>query len=414
MDESQHRRSPTVEAAPDADTAGDLSVDVGILVANSPQGDPDALYSFARQMVEDTTSELQSVTDVAWRVHAEETHPLPDRRARRPSEFLDEAALRMVEGPYDMIVVLTDTPLLSRRRKIVSGLASPVSRIVVVSTHKLLISPRDKPVRAIDSEPVRWNGAALLLHLFGHVLGARHGAANGVMEPFEFDPDRQSVPDFDAEMGSRLHRVANQIPEEDATPRGRVRRLAFHVRSATRHPAQILWALVHSRAPLLSFSLPKLATAALTPTLILVFSAETWDVGLHMTDAVAAMFAAGSVLAAAVHLMSVQNLSFPRKRSQLITEHVALVNVTIFLILVLAMVGLFALVGSIILVIELFVFPSDLMANWPTLEEPAVGIADLVRTAAFISTIGVLSGALAGGIENRAVLRQIALFLDRP
>lgn len=47
-------------------------------------------------------------------------------------------------------------------------------------------------------------------------------------------------------------------------------------------------------------------------------------------------------------------------------------------------------------------------------EEPAVGLGDLVRTGAFISTIGVLSGALAGGLEDRTIVSHLTLFLDRP
>lgn len=54
------------------------------------------------------------------------------------------------------------------------------------------------------------------------------------------------------------------------------------------------------------------------------------------------------------------------------------------------------------------------MTNWPSLEDPAVDFVDLVRVGVFISTIGVLSGALAGGVENRMALRHLALFLDRP
>ncbi len=63
---------------------------------------------------------------------------------------------------------------------------------------------------------------------------------------------------------------------------------------------------------------------------------------------------------------------------------------------------------------ELVVFPPNLMSNWPSLEEPAVGFIDLVRTGAFISTVGVLSGALAGGLENRVSISHLALFPDRP
>jgi hypothetical protein len=72
---------------------------------------------------------------------------------------------------------------------------------------------------------------------------------------------------------------------------------------------------------------------------VIVFSAESWDVALHLSNATAALFAVVSILAAAIHLMFVQNLFFPWRKHQIITEHMALVNVSVFAILVAAMVG---------------------------------------------------------------------------
>ncbi len=133
-----------------------------------------------------------------------------------------------------------------------------------------------------------------------------------------------------------------------------------------------------------------------------------------MGNVTAGLFAVLSDLLAALYLMFSLNLSVPRKHHRILTELTALVNVTVLLILVLSTVGLFVLVWSIILVIELLVFPPNLMSNWPSPEDPAVGFIDLIRTGAFISTIGVLSGALAGGLENRNVVSHLTLFLDEP
>jgi len=151
-----------------------------------------------------------------------------------------------------------------------------------------------------------------------------------------------------------------------------------------------------------------------TPTLILVFSAETWDVGMNLDNVTAVSFAAASILLAAVYLVFSLNLNVPRERRAVVTEHVALLNVAILGVLVLGMAGLFALVGAVMLVIEFVVFPPNLMTNWPSLEDPVVTVVDLVRTGGFIATIGVLSGALAGGLEDRTILRQLALFLAKP
>jgi hypothetical protein len=314
-----------------------------------------------------------------------------------------------------VVLVLTDALLRSSRERFVPGLASALGRVAVVSVRQLRRAPRGEPRRPLDAPALRWNGATLLLHLLGHVLCAGHSrTGDGVMRPFRFDPARRSLPEFDAAVGAELERIAGPDPADVARSRDPLRRLWFYAVTATRNPWHVGRALVRSRAPLLPFSLPKLSTAALTPTLVIVFSAEAWDVGFHMADLTAGLFALASVVAAAVYLLFIQNLSFPRKEHRVITEHTALVNVTVFLVLLGAMVGLFALVGTIILAIQLVVFPPNLLSNWPSLEDPAIGFVDLVRTAAFISTVGVLSGALAGGLENRTIVRHLTLVRDTP
>lgn len=405
-------RADSVTAGDPSDDDSTPRIDVGVLIAHSPTADVEPLRSFAERTARDGVAELAAATDASWRVDCADPNPLNDAAPRRPSECLDEAALHMVKRPFDLVVVVTDVPLTTREERSVEGLASPVSRVVVVSTRRLLRRPGLETVQTLDSAAVRWNAATLLVHLLGHVFGANH-EDGGVMAPFSFDSARRSVPPFDADITQHLRKIATRIPETDVS-RGRLRRLGFHVLSLVRNPGTVATTLLQSRAPLLPFSLPRLSTAAVTPTIILVFSAEAWDVGLNLTNRTAALFAVLSIVAAAFHLLSVQRLSFPRERSQVLTEHMALVNVTVFLILVVAMIGLFVLVGSNMFLIELVVFPPHLMTNWPSLEDPTVGLTDLVRVGGFISTLGVLSGALAGGIENRMALRHLALFRDRP
>lgn len=414
MPESGSRRSRLGTVTASQDGGRDLAVDVGVLVAHSPQGDPDGLSAFAARMASDAVGELADATEATWRFHEADPERLGDAAPRSPSAFLDEASLRMGTGPYDVVVVVTDVPVVSRSGRQMPGLASPVSRIAVVSTRRLRVSSRDQPHRPLDAPAVRWNGAALLLHLLGHVLGATHSEGDGVMAPFRVNPDRDGVPAFDAYGERHLRRVATHVPEPGTESRGAIGRVWFHLASAARNPDQLLRALVRSRGLLLPLDLPKLSTAALAPTLVLVFSAETWDVGIHLTDGTAALFAAVSVVAAALYLRHAHDLAFPRGHDRPVTEHTALVNVVVLLVLLSAAVGLFVLVGTVMLFIELVVFPPDLMTNWPSLENPAVGIGDLVRTAAFIASLGVLSGALGGGLESRTFLGHLALFLDHP
>jgi predicted Zn-dependent protease len=393
-------------------------IHVGVLPAHAPDTPVDVLESFARRLSDDVVPVLEEATGTRWIFHAEDSTRLSNDDPRRPSDFLDEASLRMVEGPYDAMVILTDVALVSRHQRVVPGLASPVGRMIVLSTRKFQISPRGEPFRTLDCEAVRWNAATLLLHLVGHVLGLGHvpPREEAVMSPFSFDPSRRSLPSFSARSQRKLGRLASRFPEREDVDEGTLSELSFHLSSALRHPGQALVPVVRSWAPFLPLHLPRLATAAVAPAFILVFTAEIWDAGFHMTNRAVWTYALLSILASAVYLLMAQNLFLPHKEKRYHTEHLAVVNVGIFFTILFATLGLFLMLGLLMLGIQLFIFPPDLIREWPSLELDlaAVTLVDQVRIAALISTIGVLTGALGGGLESRDVIRHLALFEAEP
>lgn len=365
-----------------------------------------SLDDFATRMADDARPELERATARAWSFHLLPERGLERDDPRRPSDFLDDAALRMVEGPYDLVVVVTDVPLVSRR--MVAGVASAVARVVVVSTWKLRLGSRGEPLRDVEAPAVRWNAAALLLHLLGHALGLPAGT--GVMAPWTPDADRTRVPSFgDA---PALRRAALRFPDRVASTANPFALAWFHLRSALRNARQTVRPLLRSRAPLLPLSLPRLTTAAVVPTLVLLFSAEIWDVGINMGSPTALWLGLATVLAAAAYVAFATDLLFPRKDRRLMTEHLAVVNVAIVLTLLVAMLGLLLMLGALVLALTVWVFPEGLIHTWPTLGDPEVTLADKVRIALFVSSIGTLTGALAGGLESRTVLHHLTLFRE--
>ena len=404
---------------PDAATVADPpEVHVGIVLAHAPQADVGALLAFARDVAAQAQARLQEVGGAVWSFDVLEPTRLSDDDPRRPSDFLDEATLRMAEGPYDMVVALTDVALVSARNVVVPGLASRVTRVAVMSTRRLLLAPRDRPPRRLDAPDVRANGATLLLRLVGRLAGlGRVRGSSGEDDPFApfvYREERREAPRVPEATAARMRRLAPTAVEEQVDRSHPLAVVAFYVRSVATHPADLLLPLLRNRAPLLSLALPSLVTAALLPVFILVFTAEIWDVGLNMGRLVPWGFAAAGILSATFYLTFVQNLFFPRKEKRVITPHLAVANVVVFVSILLMVVGLFALVAALILAIELWVFPQGLISTWPTLEDPEVTALDKVRLAVFVSTLGVLTGSLGGGLESRAVIRHLALFPNEP
>jgi predicted Zn-dependent protease len=392
-------------------------IHVGVIVAHSPEEDPETLRAFVTDTLDLVQPAIEEATAVGWSFHAEQPIRLTDDRPRPASDVLQEASLRMVDGPYDAILVVTDTAIVSRAEKMVPGLASAPARVMHISTRRLRVSGRGEPLRPMDSPTVRRNAAALVLHLLGHLFGLRHGTTDdGVMAPFAFDPDRPALPAFSDDDRRRLQTLAPRFPDRHEVDEGIVSDLAFHLTSALRNGSQVLLPVVRSRAPLLPLSLPRLATAALAPAIILVFTAEIWDAGFHMTNSEIWTFAAFSVVASAGYLLMAQRLFLPQKEKRYNSEHLAVVNVAMTLTVLVAAAWLFTMLLILMLGVQMFIFPPDLVREWPSLDlGPAdIGFTDQLRIAALISAIGVLTGALGGGLESRDVVRHLALFEAEP
>ena len=228
-----------------------------------------------------------------------------------------------------------------------------------------------------------------------------------------FNQELQKIPSFTSKEKVKLKKNSKKAPDRELQDANDLETFIFHILMTFRHLKDFMKPLLKNRALLLPLSLPGLATAAVAPAIILIFTAEIWDVGLGMTNGTAAFFAIISIMLASFYLVRVQSLFLPRKEKRILTEHLAVANSVIYFSIFLACIGLFLLVGILMMIIEIYVFPPDLMQTWPTLNKPEILLEDKIRLAVFISTVGVTTGALAGGLESRTLIQHLALFRNR-
>lgn len=386
------------------------AVQVGVLVAATNDGE--ALERFAGQLAGDLAGPLEQASGRKWAFHPAQVTMLESDQNRRGADFVGEASLRLAEGSFDLMFLIIDAPLVSSRDRIVSGVASPLTRICIISTRQLR-RPAAGSQLDLEDPQVRWNAAALGLTLIGRVLGAAvRGPDRNERAPFAMDTEKAQA--MLAEEARLIRRSARTLVEPEYRTTGWVTELGAHLRALAAKPGLIAGALVRNRAPFLALRLPGLAAAALAPLFILVFTAEMWDAGLGMNNHTAAVYAFVSLAAATLYLTFAQRLFLPRKEGPVLPQHLAVANVVIFTTILLGVLGLFAMLVLFSLALELWVMPRGLISTWPTLGKPVVEFADVLRLAVFISTVGVTTGALAGGLQRRDVLRELAFFERAP
>jgi len=229
-----------------------LEMNVGILIAYGKPENKEALAAYAMQMIADVQQELEDSTGIPWVFDVTDANKLENDNSRGPADFLESASQSMAEGPYDLVTVLTDVGLMSRKNQMVPGLSSTVSRIIVISTRKLITTARKQDLLKLDHARVRFNSAALFLHLTGHILGLKHDipAESKVMGAEEFTRDINKVPSYNSSERKLLRKRAKNAPDRELLNGNDLEAFIFHILMTLRHPRDFFKPLLSNKPQL--------------------------------------------------------------------------------------------------------------------------------------------------------------------
>jgi predicted Zn-dependent protease len=395
-----------------AETPLPASLRAGLLVVHGPASKPEPLQRLAERIVKAADAEIEQATGIHWEFVTPLPRALDESRTHSVADFLSKAITAMSEGLMDVVIVLTDVPISGQDKTLVYGSHSRTARVAVMSTHRLLEGGDGDAVRKLTDAAVVRNATALFLHLVGHLVGLVHQWQQGdLMASFRYDADRDE-PRFTDDQRRRLKAKARKLPGQKVEAAGPLMSFIFHGVSALRNPGEVLRPVLRGRAFKIPLAMTTMLTAALIPVIVLVFTAEIWDVALHLAWRTAIAFALVTIVLGSLYVAIVQNLFFPRKEKETLTEHGAVVNVVVWLCMLQALIGLFVLIFLFVWYIEAYVFPEALMQRWTDLDHPATR-SDRVKLAVFVSTLGTLTAALGGGLDKQTVARHLALFSDR-
>lgn len=388
-----------------------VRLSVGVLICHSPASKPEPLQKFADQILKPVTKEIEDTTQAQWEIKVGVPVALEDGTAQQVSDFLDPALTMMTDGKLDLVIVLTDIPISGQDRALVYGSYSKTARVAVMTTRKLLEGSDAELKRDLDDKDVIENGAVLMLHLIGHIIGVAHQFyKDHVMAPFRFTKNRGEFR-YGEKVRKRFRKQARRLPDQKVEVAGLLMSFVFHTASAFRNLREVIAPILKGRAFRIPMAMTGMTTAALIPTLVLVFTAEIHDAAFYMSSRVAVAFAFATILFGAIWLGFVQSLYFPRKDKETLTEHAAVVNIVVFFSLIQALIGLFVVVGIFVWVLEQYVFPNALVEKWTALPEATLEMK--LRLCVFVSTLATLTAAMAGGLDRRQVIRHFSLFSDR-
>lgn len=333
-------------------------------------------------------------------------HLTPGAGNYAPLDFLEIGLAEKLERDLPFLLIVTEVDLSSSSLAYTLALPSQLTNIAVISTRRL--SPAfwgETP----DDERTAARLTALMLHSFGHLVALSHERdATNVMYPLEGVQDLDTMVHLTT---AQLERVGLALPREALERSTRSGKTAFVARTLVRDAGAIGRAVVRANPFRLLATMPTMMAAALSVIVVLMFSAETWDVASAVTMAQIVGFSLMCLAAAAFVLYRAFAFDALLSRDRRITESSVVTTAATILSLLLTLLVMFAFFGGTMYLVIITVFPKQLMQSWPGAGEATTAL-DHLKLSLFLAAMGVLAGSLGGRSDSRDLVRGVLFITE--
>lgn len=385
-------------------------IDIGIVVA----GPLDEVDRRAVERVrEEVRGELTRVfPDFEWRLALVRRDEAVSSPRIEPVDLFELGVEERDAQRWDFVLIVTAADLLMHEKPLGFAVISRVLDLAVVSTSR--IDPR-----AIDpdvAEPERGAAIArrlraLLLHALGDLVGLRHAQTPGnpMVSFADLDElDRAGPLDEDQrrEASTGLQAIAD-LRLEEAEPRAR-RSPLFYPRAAWINRSEIVDEVLKAQPWQFPMRLSRLTAAAVSAMVVLLMTAETWEVASHQPVAALTALILGSMLVTTGYVAVRQRLLLRHGR-RWASEQIVTTNVSSVLIVLVGLSTMAVILFGVSLAAAILLFRRTVAASWTALEAPS--IIDHVEVAVFVTSLSLLIGALGASFEAYHHFRHV-IFVD--
>ena len=330
-----------------------------------------------------------------------------------PITLLDAGATERRLGGWDFGLVVTAADLHAWTRPFALATPSQALDAAVLSLARLDLNPHARALDPMErTEILAHRLAALTLHAFGHLNGLDHEADPAAVmhaprSPADLDASALSFTDSNrAEINQEVADVADPRMEEE-TAFERLGDMAFGMRAVLLNWADIADTVLKIRPWRFPFQLSKLTTAAFSTLVVLIMTAEAWDLGTRQPVGLIVSMSLIAILGTSAYLVRRQALLVWRHRQTRSEQHIVQAT-SILLALGLGMATTWALLFGTTMLLGSILFDSSIVNGWAaTLGEP-VGLGHRLVFAGFVAALGLLVGALGASFEDQTYFRHVA------
>ncbi|WP_292290028.1 hypothetical protein [Marivita sp.] len=354
----------------------------------------------AKEAADAMQRSLAAVTqDFDWVIETLDRSPATDRGRIEPVRLLDAAETDRDLRGWDFVLVVTARELRGRTRSRVLGVTSGIFATALVSTAFLQESLSPQP-------PLASRLHAFAMHLFGRLNGLMPGSSPTWMRQVDDPEDLDGMDGFApaelSELSKRLGEVADLRVEEMGD--ARQGRLGFYARSLWQNRSALPSAILRMRPWSFPLRLRRLTTAAGSALVVLVMTAESWEVAANLSFAFIVALSLAAVAATSVYLIRIQRLIASRKGP--LREQRAMSNAGTVIAVGTGMAVTYAAVFAVAWLLAFGLFGDPLIASW-TGASHAESTSIRIRLSALAASLSIAIGALGASFEPYGYFRHV-------
>ena len=256
--------------------------------------------------------------------------------------------------------------------------------------------------------------AQLMLHAITHLGGLTIAQDRGNhRSPIERVEDLDRSRTLDPEQIAKLDQSWREIADARLEEAGGVRmsRLRFAAAAIWINRRPLRAAVLAARPWQFPRRLSGLTLAAVSTAVILLLTAEAWDLGLSQSAGSLAMLWGVAMTLTTAEVVWRQRLFLRRSRS--ISELTVLTNASAIAIVAAGLLVTWLTLLILSLAISGSMHPGDLIQSWASssIGDQPVGLGTHVQMATFVASVGLMIGGLGASFESQDYFQSV-IFID--
>ncbi|ABA59333.1 conserved hypothetical protein [Nitrosococcus oceani ATCC 19707] len=341
-----------------------------------------------------------------WRMPVIKRTEQPHGTLEAPTDLLQKGEHEREIRRWDYAFVVTRADLKSYYKPYALAIPSRAINVAVLSTARLAFHLDDDKNNTVMAQQI----FALGMHLLGDLNDLPHrDDPKGFMYPPRIIRDLDGMTSYSQKEQEQLAEAFAEVGDirlEEQFQTGKTRPWLFYLKVLGRSRGDIASAVIQAKPWEFPFRLSRLTAAAISTLLVLIITAEVWELGMSQPPLLVTGLSLLALTGTSLFILKRQQLLLHRGKRPL-TEQTVITNLAITTVVVLGMTTTYLMLFLLVLLLGKVFYNPVLLQGWAASLESHIYLRHYLVLSGFIASLGIMIGSLGASFEGQRYFRHV-------